>query len=523
MEKYRWKRGVVQETFPSSTNWWVSLAVLFCTYFLLISAIQVGDALYIYQRVAEKAFLLWGIGAWFAFRVSLTAFRFLTAVEYLYLTFPKMRQALETFSPYDRVAILYTGYAKSDIEVFNALVAVYKAAYRYGAKRTILVMAMSKNEKGEKEFPLLEEIRRYMVGLAESEDEVRFYNEMVVRAFAQDGTGKRSALTKGIRFVRRIGGADVYYMMDGDSIPSEHAFTKSIPFLQNYPHIGAVTLENFSYTQGGGFYALYSLLRFVRRRVDLAYAPTVLTGRGSFIRGNILEKDESLSLLDSHYIEWRGKRRVIKALTGDDKTMVYLTWSQGYKTAFIPDAALYAMEEALTDAGPKVVVKTLQKLGLHDFFAPFLSMLVQETRYTRNMQLVGKALWQVRPADLPTTLKLLDQRYFFWAAIVGPISAIVASVVYHPIVFLFWVFTSLTLRVVVTLFQGGVYGYWHPMMPIVSFLNVIQGVVKIFSFWNIDKARWSRDGGDIGGSYNWIFPVIHIAVIVLIITISLIA
>lgn len=516
MPKYQWKRGVVQETLPSSLNWWTSLILLFGIYYLLLNIILVSDALYIYKRVAEKAYLFWGVGIWFFFRTSLTAFRITTAVEYLAFSFPRMRRELETFPPYSTIAILYTGYAKSDVEVFNALTAVYKAAFRYGATKTILVLAMSKNEKGEREFPLLEEIRRYMINLAESEEEAGFYKGMVVRAFAQDGTGKRSALVKAIRFVRKIGGADAYYMMDGDSIPQEDAFVRAIPFLQNYPDIGAVTLENYSYTQGGGFYNLYSLLRFMRRRVDLAYAATVLTGRGSFIRGNILEQEQSLLLLDAHFIQWRGKEGIIRALTGDDKTMVYLTWSQGYKTIFVPDVALYAMEEPLEEAGAKVVVRGLQKLGMHEYFAPFLSMLVQETRYTRNMQLVGKALWDVRPADLATTLKLLDQRFFFWAALVGPLSAIVASIAYHPVVFFFWVFTSLTIRVVVTLFQGILYGYWHPMMPVVSFFNIIQSVVKIFSYWNIGRARWSRDGGNLVGAYNWFTPSMHIAIILII-------
>lgn len=273
------------------------------------------------------------------------------------------------------------------------------------------------------------------------------------------------------------------------------------------------------YTQGGEFYNLYSLLRFVRRKGDLGYAPTVLTGRGSFIRGKILETDEALMLLSNHFISWSGEN-IIKALTGDDKTMVYLVWSHGYRTLFVPDVYLYAMEEALTDAGGKGLVRTLKKLGLHEFFSDFLSILVQETRYTRNMQLVGKALWQVRPADLPTTMKLLDQRFFFWSAVVGPISAIVASIMYHPVIFLFWVFTSLNLRIVVTLFQGLVYGYWHPMMPFISFLNVAQGVVKIFSYHNIEKAKWNRDGGE-GVSYNWWLPVAHIGAIVIIITLTL--
>lgn len=520
MSKYQWRRGVVQETLPSTLNWWGSLGILILIYLSLASTIDRGDALYIYERVSRNEFFLFGMSFWFCFRGSLTGFRFWTALKYLFFVFPKMRRELEMFAPYGTVAILYTGYAKSETEVFNALVAVYKAAYRYGSKRTILVMAMSKNEKGEHEFPLLEEVRKYMVGLASSQEEVDFYHGMILRAFAQDGTGKRSALVRSIRFIRdELGGADVYYMMDGDSIPAEDAFVRSIPFFQNHPDIGGLTLENRVYTQGGEFYNLYSLLRFVRRRVDLAYAATVLTGRGSFIRGCILESDEALTLLGSHFISW-GSENIIKALTGDDKTMVYLTWSQRYRTLFIPDVHLYAMEEALPEAGPKGLVKGLKQLGLHEFFAAFLSMLVQETRYTRNMQLVGKALWQVRPADLPITMKLLDQRFFFWSAVVGPISAIVASIMYHPVIFLFWVFTSLNLRIVVTLFQGLVYGYWHPMMPFISFLNVAQGIVKIFSYHNIDKARWNRDGGE-EVSYNWWLPVLYISAIAIVITLIL--
>lgn len=231
MPKYKWRRGVVQETLPSKVNWWGSLGILILIYLSLASTIDRGDALYIYERVSKNEFFLFGMSFWFCFRGSLTGFRFWTALKYLFFVFPKMRRELEMFTPYDTVAILYTGYAKSEVEVFNALVGVYKAAYRYGARKTILVMAMSKGEKGEREFPLLEEIRRYMIGLASSQKEAEFYQTMVLRAFAQDGTGKRSALKTSIELVRSLGGADVYYMMDGDSIPAEDAspFSRIIP------------------------------------------------------------------------------------------------------------------------------------------------------------------------------------------------------------------------------------------------------------------------------------------------------
>lgn len=507
MSKYEWRKGVVKTTLPSRVNWMVSLWLLSLTYYsLFYSTFEMANALEVYQRIIEeKELFFWSIGIWFYFRGSLMTFRFGTAVAYLYFKFPRMRKSLEVFAPYDRLAILYTGYAKSEVEIFNALTAVYKAAYLYGAKKTILVMAMSKNEKGEREFPLLDKIRQHMVDQASTLEEADFYCGMELVAFAQDGTGKRAALVKSIVKVIKLGGADIYYLMDGDSAPEEEAFVKSIPFFQNYPRVGGITLENWAYVQGDLFYVLYSLLRFLRRRVDQAYACTVLTGRGSFIRGEILESRDAVTLLSSHYIPWG--ESVIKALTGDDKTMVYLVWAMGYETLFLPDVGLFAMEEPLPEAGSKTLVRLLKRVRLQEVCNSFLSFITQEFRYARNMLLVAVLLWRVRPNNLATTLKLFDQRFFFWAALVGPLSSVVASTVYGWSIFLFWIVSSLTLRIGLTLVQGVIYGYWHPLMPIISFINIIQGGIKLFSFRNIDKARWNRGGNEVG-SYDWLSPVV---------------
>lgn len=509
---YRWEKGLVYESLPSRLHWVMSLIALIAVFWFLIITSSLVDSIDVLSRVLERPLILWGFGAWLLWRMSLMGLRITSAIEFLYFTFPRMRQELETFPPYDRLAILYTGYAKSDVEVHNALLGVFKASFRYGARTTTLIAAMSKNEKGEKEFRLLDEIRRVAIQSAESKEEAEFYGKMEVRAFAQDGSGKRAALKKCIEAVKSLGGADVYYLMDGDSIPTPDAFQRSIPFFQQDPRLGGITLENYSYTQGSGFFNLYSHLRFVRRRVDLGYATTVLTGRGSFIRGEILESDEALQLLDAHFIEWSGPQGIVKALTGDDKTTLYLTWSKGYTTLFVPDVYLYAMEEPLPleikDA--EWVVTGLRWLGL----LPLLSVIRQETRYTRNMLLVGKALWEVRPPDWLVFLKLLDQRYFFWAGLVGPISAISAAVVYeHPGIISAWVLTSLVLRTGVTLLQGIVRGYWHPLMPMVSFVNVVQALVKVFGYYNIGRAKWNRDGESVEGPYDWISPTLTITMI----------
>lgn len=515
MEKYYWEKGVEKESLPSTLNWGVSMGILIAIYAFLVWMISYSDPIYVFSRVMEKTFFLWGAGIWFIYRMSIAGFRFSKAFEYLFWTFPRMRSSLEPFLPYHTVAIIYTGYSKTDTEIWNALCGMYKAAYRYGAKRTIVVMAMSKNEKGESEFALLQEVLDYMSARAESRHERDFYQRIIAHAFAQDGSGKRAAITKILEFLIPFD-VDVAYLMDGDSIPEELAFVKAIPFFQNNPEIGSITLNNFCYTQGGDFYNLYSILRFVRRIVDIAYSPTVNTGRGSFIRGSILQSSLAFDILDSHFINWGGEQ--VRAVTGDDKTMVYLVWSLGYKSLFVPDVSLYAMEEPLPkEALSGIWTKVLSSLGLYGFFAPFLSILAQESRYTRNMQLVGKALWEVRPNDLATTMKLFDQRFFFWAAIVGPISAAVASYTFHPMIFVFWLLSSLTIKVGITLLQGIAYGYWHPMMPIVTFLNVIQGFVKIFSFWNIKQGRWSREGQKMEEPNDYFRPALQVIFTVVVI------
>lgn len=229
-----------------------------------------------------------------------------------------------------------------------------------------------------------------------------------------------------------------------------------------------------------------------------------MTGRGSIFRGEILENKHSLQVLNAHIIEYRRKKHT-KAVTGDDKTTVYLTWLYGFETFFIPDTYLYAMEE------PLPCNKFLEFCGLRSI----TSIFSQEMRYTRNMQLMAPELWRVRPRGwkyLSTAIKLLDQRYFFWAALVGPISACIATVKFHPVVFLVWLLSTIILRIIITLVQGGISGKWHPLMPLISLLNIPQAIIKIVSRYNLDVGKWKQDGTEI--KYNWWKPFLHIGAMV---------
>jgi len=489
---YMWEEGKVYETRPSSFSWWVSLilSLAYCLALVIPMGITTSNKIVLMGTTP----LLFIYSFWFAFRSTKWGLTAYWGREYLKKDFPKIRNGLRALQPGYKLGVVYTAWEKSDIEIRLAVEGTLKAICKSKAGKVFFYAAMTKGIRGDQERRLIESVFE-KVSRESSLEDAEYIDSIELLTVKQLGEGKRHYLVEAIRKLMQMGGVDYYYLLDGDSIPEEKLIAEGARYLQRYQEIGGVTFDNKAYVQGSLLFLLYTTLRFIRRKMDLAFAATVLTGRGSLIRAEIFEDEMSLKYLNSHPIKY-GKN-VIMGYTGDDKTTVYLTWSKGFRSIFVPDVFVYAMEEPLPKRSWKNHwgERLLALIGLGDI----VSIVRQEYRYSRNMQLGAQDLIRVRPQGvLPVAVKLMDQKYFYWSGIVGFFAMIVALPHYGMDVLHFYLFWTYIIRLIVTGIPALQYGYWHPLLPLVSYLNILQTVVKIISRANLDKASWSRGGMSVG-------------------------
>lgn len=513
---YRWQERVIKASFPSLLNWLVSLLALISV-FVLCGIVIFDQKDFLTSFLVEQranVILPGALSFWFLFRGGFALYRGILAAWYLYVEFPIMRKNLPDYAPYEAVGIIYTAYEKERVEIVNALSSIYLMCYNYGAERVYLMAGMSKGKKGEDEFRIVEEVRNSLIASARCEEERKYYEDNIILvAYSQDGSGKRMAEHEAAEFVFGQEDVALISMQDGDTCCDPHEFEKIAPFFQCYDKLGAMTVANQADVEGPLDYNIYCHLRFVNRHPDLAFASTVLTGRKSVIRGNILAAEGALETLLTHYVTWKGKK--VLALTGDDKTMVRLVWEQGYETAYAPDVMATAMEKPLNPPSDAWMTSITRFLGLLPLWTSVRSFWIQETRYSGNMLLHSASLREhvQNSGNLNARLKLLDQRYFPWSALVGPYSGILAACVFHPTLLVIWFMGSLFLRTILTLMKGMMYGYWHPLMPLMSFSNIPQAIIKTYRLYNLKRQSWSRGGKGSTKKVNHLKPLGLMAVL----------
>lgn len=519
------ERGVIKGSFPSGLNWLLSLLFLIAVF--AFGGIVIFDQREFLGEFLEKQrvnVLVPGtLGLFLVIRGGMGAYRKIQAASYLFIEFPRMRKKLPEYAPYDKVAYVCTAYHKEEIEIWNTLSSIYLASYRYGAQQVYLMVGMSEHERGEDEFRIAEAVREFMISAAGSEDEKSYYKDNVILvAFSQDGTGKRMAMSEAIDFVLDSGNVDLWVTKDGDTCCEPDSLKKVAPFFQFYDKLGGATVANQADVEGGILYNTYCHTRFLLRDAkDLPMAATVLTGRESYIRGNILTKETAKTLLH-HYVTFQGEN--ILALTGDDKTMVKLVWSQGYETLYIPDVVATAMEKPLDLDEDAVKTKIATAFGVEQEFQEVRSFGIQEPRYSGNMLLHNMPLRDSvhHSGNVNARIKLWDQMFFHWSALVGITSGMLASLYYgNFVLFVIWFEGSLFLRLLVTYTDAMVLAIstrsklaWHPLMPLMNFSNIAQAVIKTRRIYNLAKQLWSRGGGKSEKKSNNIWPIMVFSIIV---------
>lgn len=488
MMKHRWIDGAPSyETRPSNENWLKWFGV-FTTWFLFTSYLMSAHVSF---QLATSVALTFS--PWFLFRSGKWGLTSYFAWSYLKRDFPKLKSRLEALSPGFRLAVVYTAWGKSPVEIETAFRRTVISTMNSQAGTVFFYAAVSKGRKGQTEINQLKRILHDMVDQAIDPAQREFFqNTLRLITVEQEGEGKRHYLVRAVRRIMHLGGADYYYLVDGDSFPQESLIAEGVRYLQTYADVGGLTFNNLAYVQGTDFFLFYTMFRFIRRMTDLAFAPTVLTGRGSLVRGIILEDEEALAYMEAH--PFKTYDGFVMGFTGDDKTTVYLTWAKGFKTLFIPDLFVYAFEEAIKPRKARngyVLEAFLGKIGLGDF----VSIVRQEFRYGGNNLRALYDLWPNRPKDdFAITLKLWDQKYFWWSGIFGFMAMLVASSEYGYGVLFLYLWWTFVIRTIITVLPGIAFGYWHPALPFMSYLNILQTLVKIVSRFNLDVAAWPREG-----------------------------
>lgn len=300
------------------------------------------------------------------------------------------------------------------------------------------------------------------------------------------GTGKRDALAAGLRKItkRHPTPEDIVLLVDGDSCVPEDIVARSAPFFTN-PRVGALTTNEVAKIARPGLFEDWFNLRFDQRQVmmcsmGLSRRVLTLTGRMSVFRADLATHGEFIRAVENDYIDhWRLGR--LRFLTGDDKSTWFWLLRYGYQMLYLPDVQSVSLESQ-----PKA------------YFGP--SAITLMVRWFGNMlRTNGRALALSRRQIGPFAWwSLLDQRMSIWTTLIGPTAAILAGLLYDPMIFIaygLWVMlTRYVFCAAIAGFNGKGFRATYP--GLLYFSQLGGALVKSYVSFRLDRQKWTRqDGG----------------------------
>ncbi len=306
-----------------------------------------------------------------------------------------------------------------------------------------------------------------------------------------------------LRFLRQVGGkrqgmadclyqlsleeiddGDIIALMDGDTVLGRDILNRCLPLFKSNPKVDALTTDNIAVTKGHWMYRKWYTLRFSMRHrymksLSLSRQLQVLTGRFSLFRAKECITPEFITSLENDRIKhWLHGE--IKFVTGDDKSTWYTLLKKGSEMLYVPDAIIYCME----DSGPRPVRTSIQKM--HRWFGNMLR---------NNGRAIRLGLGTQRPF---VWWCHVDQRLSMFTSLLGPISALWASLwlsPYYLLIYLILVLVVRSLYILILAFEG------HRLslvdIPMLLYTQWVGSVVKIYTLFHLHHQKWDSHRTDM--------------------------
>jgi glycosyltransferase Alg8 len=291
--------------------------------------------------------------------------------------------------------------------------------------------------------------------------------------------GKRQGMADCLYTIRQeeIDDGDIIALMDGDTVLGRDILKRCLPLFASNPKVDALTTDNIAVTKGHWLYRKWYTLRFSMRHrymksLSLSRQLQVLTGRFSLFRARECITPEFITSLENDRIKhWLHGE--IKFVTGDDKSTWYTLLKKGSEMLYVPDAIIYCME----DSGPRPVRTSIQKM--HRWFG---NMLRNNGRAIRlGMATQRPFVWWCH----------VDQRLSMFTSLLGPISALWASLwlsPYYLLVYLILVLVVRSLYILILALEG------HRLslvdIPMLLYTQWIGSIVKIYTLFHLHHQKW---------------------------------
>jgi glycosyltransferase Alg8 len=438
---------------------------------LLLSAIM-GLALLL-PRMAltpgESHFLL-AIGLVGVWRFSVRGMHFARAMWFLYVSFPRLRERADKSGDAgapSHVYFLATSFRIDAVTTGKVYRAILEEAIACGYPSTIVASIV---EFGD--ALLIKALWR------------RFDppSHVCLKFVRIAGTGKRDGLAYGFRAISRDCPDDraLVAVIDGDSILSPGAIRQCAAMFHLMPEVGALTTNELCSVEGNRLVSEWHKLRFAERHLNmcsmaLTKRVLTLTGRMSMFRASIVTDRRFIEDVEyDSVLHWRLGR--FRFLTGDDKSSWFSVVRLGWKTFYVPDAAIHTIEHPPDPS----------------FFATTRQLMFRW--YGNSMRQNGRAR-KLGPQRLGwfTYYVLQDQRAQMWTGLLGLSAATLASIrynFYYLIAFAVWIGVTRCLMCVSLRMAGHRIGPLYP--PLMYYNQIVGSFTKIVVTFFPDRQSWTR-------------------------------
>lgn len=456
----------VRPWMPENISWWLGW-LLFASFLGFLATL--APRLIFIDGSTRFILLLGLISAW---RYSVALVHFLRAQVFLRIVFPRLRERARAVAKEDLPAHVYFLVTSFRIETstsYKVYQSVFLEALSCGRPASVVASIVEKSD----EF-LIRSIYREMVTARGADIDLIF-----VRI---PGTGKRDGLAHGFRAISRNRRfhETVVVVVDGDTVLTPGCVRDSLPFFTLLPNMGALTTDEHCQVMGGGVIRDWHHLRFAQRHINmcsmgLTQRVLTLTGRMSIFRGSVVTHPDFINGVQNDYLEhWRLGR--FRFLTGDDKSSWFHVMRLGYDTFYVPDVSICTLEHP-----PNNNFVMASAMLMFRWYGNALR---------QNMRATSLGL---RRLGVFTYYVMLDQRISMWTGLIGITTALIASLIYGPImmmVYILWI--GMTRFVVCMILASG----GHPVRPSYPFLlyyNQLAGsLVKAWVIFRLDRQSWTR-------------------------------
>lgn len=416
---------------------------------------------------------IWVIGAFGIWRYGWFLLNTLRGGWFNGIRYPKLRKACAQLPPEKRhpeqLDIIVLSYKEDSVtsgECFRALV---RALDPITSRKTVIVSVATQEEADLIALKVEEACPKAPIDLR----------------FTQQAHGKRYAIGHALRFLRRYRPETrddaVLLLMDGDSVLGPEMIEKCLPHFQRDSGLGAITtneaLESSPRWATGEWFRLkFAKRHFYMSSHSLSHRVLTLTGRGSFVRTPIALSDEFIRLLENDSIQ-HPVHGHIPFLLGDDKSTLFCVLKDQWRMLYVPDAWVYAREDRT-----------------EGFFKLSTTLM---GRWYGNMLRNNYRCLALGPTKMPFYIWIcfLDQRISMWTGLVGPVSAVLATIfksVFILPLYLGWVTVVRLFQL--WIFSGGKLRMSPVMVPMQLFDQIVGSLIKIYGLFHLSDQEWSKGG-----------------------------